>query len=1135
MKIKCLIPKRHIIAALLLLISVLGVPFAVAQTCPDNVPHITGTWTVLPYQMPINPISANLLPNGKVLIVAGSEADGSNNSEGAESYRAAVWDPSGNDESSISVHNLTYDVFCSGTAALFDGRSLIVGGTAEAEVYNSEGENRASIFNPVTNQYVQCQNMVDGRWYGTATALADGRIMAMSGLTQTGGTSRTIEIYDLQRAGAGWNPPTSVPFTPPLFPRLELLPGGKVFYTGHGSGDSNANAWIFDPATGGWTQSATTNVNRKNGSAVLFPLVPPSYVPRVMNFGGGNPSTSSTDIIDLSIPTPSYTAGPNMSTGRIHMKAVILPNGKILAEGGSINGNPNTPGKTADLYDPVSNTMASAGTAAYSRLYHSTALLLPDATVVSMGSNPGNRGRYEPAIEIYTPSYLYDANDNLITTDRPQITGLSFSGPIHYGMPFSVSYTSTSPISSAVLIRPGSSTHAENMEQRLIGLCGDTSPCSTSGNTLNLTTPPDGSIAPPGYYMLFLLDSAGVPSKAWFIQLTPNSYSLVPPRGAITTPSGDMEITAGSAINFGTNTSAANYSWVFPGGSPATSTAQNPGNVTFSTYGTYTVSLTVIDATGNSDPNPPTRTITVLPTSPDFDITVGPAAQEVVPGGSTTYTVTVTPESGFTGTVNLSVDSQSGFPTAITSGSFSPLSITIGGSSTLTMQTSTATVPYALSLTITGTSGTITHTASTTLLVNLAPPADLTAVAGDAQVSLSWPASVGASGYHVKRGRVDGGPYETFACPGGTSVVDSGLVNGTTYYYTVSAAYTGGQNAGGESANSVQVSARPMGSPRPPPTPTPTPTPTVRVTVQTNPAGLAFSVDGTTYNSTQMFSWIPGSSHTIASTSPQSGGTGVQYVWLGWSDSGAISHTVAPTTSRTYTAIFSTQYYLTMTRGTGGTVSPASGWRNAGSTVSITATATTGYTFAGWTGTGAGSYSGMNNPASITMNGPVTENASFTRNNVQVTVQTNPAGRSFSVDGTSYTLAQTFSWVPGSSHTIATTSPQSGGTGVQYVWMNWSGGGAISHTVAPTTNKTYTATFRTQYFLTMTHNAGGTVNPASGWKNSGSTVSITATPATGFRFTNWTGTGSDSYSGTNNPASITMNGPIMESGSFVHN
>src|SRR4030095_14871438 len=136
------------------------------------------------------------------------------------------------------------------------------------------------------------------------------------------------------------------------------------------------------------------------------------------------------------------------------------------------------------------------------------------------------------------------------------------------GTPYTVRYNSTSQISSAVLIRPGSTTHAGDMEQRLIGLCGGTTPCNASGNTLSLTTPPDGSIAPPGYYMLFLLDSSGVPSKASFIQLTPNSYSLVPPTGAITAPAGDMTITAGSVINFGTSTTASQYSWVFTGGSP---------------------------------------------------------------------------------------------------------------------------------------------------------------------------------------------------------------------------------------------------------------------------------------------------------------------------------------------------------------------------------------------------------------------------------------------------------------------------------------------------------------------------------------------------------------------------------------
>ena len=169
------------------------------------------------------------------------------------------------------------------------------------------------------------------------------------------------------------------------------------------------------------------------------------------------------------------------------------------------------------------------------------------------------------------------------------------------------------------------------------------------------------------------------------------------------------------------------------------------------------------------------------------------------------------------------------------------------------------------------------------------------------------------------------------------------------------------------------------------------------------------------------------------------------------------------------------------------------------------------------------------------MNGPITETATFTQNPVQVTVQTNPAGRSFTVDGTLYTTAQTFSWQPASSHTISTTSPQSGGTGVRYVWSSWSGGGAISHTVAPTTNKTYTATFNKQYFLTMSHGTGGTVSPASGWRASGATVSTTATPSSGYHFTNWTGNGTGSYSGTANPSSITMGTPISETATFTHN
>jgi hypothetical protein len=783
--------------------AVLGIPNAAfAQSCPPaNVPHVTGQWTTLPYQMPVNPISTTLMHTGQVLIISGSEADANNNSTGSDSYRIAVWDPRDTTGKSITIQDVEYDVFCSGTAVLPDGRLFVVGGTSN---YSFAGDNRASIFDPSTRSFPQSQSMADGRWYATATTLGDGRVMAFSGLGSWGATNQTVEIYDPAKAGAGWGSPISEPFTPPTFPRTFLLPNGQVFFTGQGADPGIGNSWFFDPVAHTWLSSAKTNGNHIYGSAVLLPLLPPSYTPRIMDFGGGGtPGSGTTDIIDLSQASPQWIPGAAMSAERIEMNATILPNGNVLASGGSATDEtPDTQGRNADLYDPVANTMSSAGSASFSRLYHSTTLLLPDATVLSVGSNP-LRGSYEPAVEIYTPPYLFDSN-NLRVTQRPSITGVTPS-VMGYNAAFSVTYTSASPISSAVLMRPGSATHAFDMEQRLIGLCGPSPQPSCGGSgTLSLTSPPNGNIAPPGYYMLFLLDSAGVPSVAQFIKITP--YTTAPPTGTITSPAADTVITAGGSVNFGTTSGAASYSWVFPGGTPTSSVAQNPGNVTFSTAGTYVASLTVGDASGNSDPSPPTRTITVLPASPDFEVSVSPSAVTIVPGQSANFTVTLTPVSGYASTVSLSVGSENGFPSGITSGGFTPSTITGSGNSTLTMNTTTSTVPYALTLTVTGTDGTLTHTGSTTLLINLAPPASLTATPGNGQISLAWPASIGASSYQVQRAPVSGGPYLPLACLTGTSYTDTGLASGTTYYYTVSAFDTGGGNGAGASANSTEAS-----------------------------------------------------------------------------------------------------------------------------------------------------------------------------------------------------------------------------------------------------------------------------------------------------------------------------------------
>jgi photosystem II stability/assembly factor-like uncharacterized protein len=305
----------------------------------------------------------------------------------------------------------------------------------------------------------------------------------------------------------------------------------------------------------------------------------------------------------------------------------------------------------------------------------------------------------------------------------------------------------------------------------------------------------------------------------------------------------------------------------------------------------------------------------------------------------------------------------------------------------------------------------------------------------------------------------------------------------------------------------------------------------ISVAVQTNPPGRSFSVDDVEYTSTQIFEWNPDEFHAIATSSPQAGASGTQYVWLNWSSGGGISQTVAPTTSRTYTANFTTQHFLTTTAGANGTVDPVSGWHDAGTPVEITATPDAGYGFNGWTASGSGSYSGNANPATITMDGPITESAAF-GNSVTVTVRSTPNGRSFTVDGTPYSSSQTFTWAPGAPHTIEATSPQDVSADTRYLFTTWSDGEAATHTVSPNGNITYTATFKVQYVLTMTAGAGGTAGPSGGWTDGGSLVSVTASPDSGYSFDSWSGTGSGSYTGASNPATVTMNGPVTQQANF---
>jgi PKD repeat protein len=166
-------------------------------------------------------------------------------------------------------------------------------------------------------------------------------------------------------------------------------------------------------------------------------------------------------------------------------------------------------------------------------------------------------------------------------------------------------------------------------------------------------------------------------------------------------------------VSFTDNSSGAPTSWAWTFGDGGTSAEQNPAHV-YTVAGTYTVTLLTTNASG-SDTITKTNYITVTPPPPDFSVSISPAKQTVVRGGSTSYTISVAPSNGFTGPVTLSV---SGHPAGVTmSFSKNPLDASTPASSTLLVETSTTTKQGGHTLTITATSGALTHTATATLLI----------------------------------------------------------------------------------------------------------------------------------------------------------------------------------------------------------------------------------------------------------------------------------------------------------------------------------------------------------------------------------------------------------------------------------
>jgi hypothetical protein len=425
---------------------------------------------------------AHLLPNGKVLFWP-SFAQGNN---------PTLWDPVANSFS--SVPKAFYNIFCSGHSFLQDGRLFVTGGHAGN---NSDGLIYTSIYDPAQNAWTQMSNMNDARWYPTNTTLPNGDVLVVSGYTTTGTYNTLPQVW--HPATNTWTNLTSAQLSQPLYPMMFLAPNGQVF----NAGPNQMTRYLNTTGTGAWTAVGNLNYSgtRDYGSAVFFDG-------KILVAGGDGsttgPATNTAEIIDLNASNPSWSFTSSMAIARRQHNLTLLPDGKVLVSGGSGGfgfDNANSPVYAAEMWDPSTGKWTTMDSVTAYRGYHSTALLLPDGRVLSAGGEQTGA-----SAEIYSPPYLFKGA-------RPTITSAPSS--VKYGQTFSVPTPDAASITQVTWIRLGSVTHSFDQEQRLSHL-----QFAQASGALNITAPANAIIAPPGYYMLFLVNGSGIPSVAKIIQIT---------------------------------------------------------------------------------------------------------------------------------------------------------------------------------------------------------------------------------------------------------------------------------------------------------------------------------------------------------------------------------------------------------------------------------------------------------------------------------------------------------------------------------------------------------------------------------------------------------------------------------------
>jgi hypothetical protein len=268
---------------------------------------------------------------------------------------------------------------------------------------------------------------------------------------------------------------------------------------------------MYYPSTQSWSFVGNRNFGFRYHSAVaLLPLSQQVMVVggAASDSGNGANATNSTEIIDFSAQTPTWNYAAPMNIARYNHNLVYLADGTLIAIGGNQNSSYGEPVYQPELYNPTSGTWTLLPAQAAIRAYHSTAILLPDGRVFSAGSD--SKTPLEKSYEFFSPSYLFNG-------PRPTIT--SVPSAVTYGDQFTISTPDAANISRVALIRPGATTHANHMDDHYyIDLTW-----SAGSGQLTLTAPSSANQSPPGYYMLSVLNTSGVPAVMPFIQLQASS------------------------------------------------------------------------------------------------------------------------------------------------------------------------------------------------------------------------------------------------------------------------------------------------------------------------------------------------------------------------------------------------------------------------------------------------------------------------------------------------------------------------------------------------------------------------------------------------------------------------------------